>query len=53
MTISPLIPGSQASLRLASDDQQRELRILRRRVELLEKVLETLHSRHPELFSGD
>lgn len=52
-TISPVIPGSTASLRLAADDQQRELRNLRRRVDFLEKVLERLVAQHPELFKGD
>jgi len=49
-TISPIIPGSSASLRLHAEDQQRELRLLRRRVDFLEKVLERLVAHHPELF---
>jgi hypothetical protein len=37
-------------MRLQADELQRETRHLRRRVEFLESILDTLRQRHPELF---
>lgn len=48
--LPPVIPDSTAALRLHNEDLQRETRNLRRRLEFLESVIDTLRQRHPELF---
>lgn len=49
-SLPPIIPNSTAALRLHNEDLQRETRNLRRRVEFLESMFDTLRQRHPELF---
>lgn len=53
MTVGFTIHNASASLRLAAEDQQRELAKLKRRVAFLERVLEQLLAQHPELFNKD
>lgn len=49
--LPPIITNSTAALRMHNEDLQRETRNLRRRVEFLESVIDTLRQRHPELFA--
>lgn len=48
--LPPLINQPSAAMQLQQDDLQRDVRHLRRRIDFLEAVLETLRQRHPELF---